>query len=285
MRDVFASVRMTEGTITTADVFLIGDTAYETGFWNFTIGPSGPRRRSRTPATTSRSGSATARASGRCGVISGSRACLRPSCPSRTWARPPARSILTARGRSVAWRRARPAARGGIPRARLKAIRFGRLIDGKGHTIQDALVLVDGERIRSVAAYSKAAVPAGAEQFDFTRLTGIPGLIDVHTHMTYWWDRAPGSRPWQQLEARPAMQTLYMAEENARRTLETGVTTVRDLGSFQYMDISMRDLINRGAMVGPRMFVAGYGLYPTMSPSRTRRRRRPEGTRTAWRAS
>ena len=41
MRDVFASVRMTEGTITTADVFLIGDTAYETGFWNFTIGPIG----------------------------------------------------------------------------------------------------------------------------------------------------------------------------------------------------------------------------------------------------
>src|SRR3989442_1283489 len=149
---------------------------------------------------------------------------------------------------------------------RLKAIRFGRLIDGKGHTIQDALVLVEGDRIRSVGAYAKASIPQGAEQFDFTRLTGIPGLIDVHTHMTYWWDRAPGSRPWQELEARPAMQTLYLAEENARRTLETGVTTVRDLGSFQYMDISMRDLINRGAMVGPRMFVAGYGLFPPLSP-------------------
>jgi len=62
------------------------------------------------------------------------------------------------------------------------------------------------------------------------------------------------------------MQTMFLAQENARKTLETGVTTVRDLGSFEYMDIAMRDLINRGSMVGPRMFVAGYGLYPTMSP-------------------
>jgi imidazolonepropionase-like amidohydrolase len=49
------------------------------------------------------------------------------------------------------------------------------------------------------------------------------------------------------------------------RTLETGVTTVRDLGSDQYMDIAMRDLINRGEMIGPRMFVSGYGLYVTSS--------------------
>jgi imidazolonepropionase-like amidohydrolase len=62
------------------------------------------------------------------------------------------------------------------------------------------------------------------------------------------------------------MQTMFLAQENARKTLETGVTTVRDLGSFQYMDIAMRDLINRGAIVGPRMFVAGYGLYPTLTP-------------------
>ena len=267
MRDVFASVRMTEGTITTADVFLIGDTAYETGFWNFTIGPIG--------STTSEPDSGhyvEIWKRDRTGEWKMWRDIGVPRMPSSELpepdlgpGRPAAPSSPPAGAPShgaVRGPRRAEASHG----ARLKAIRFGRLIDGKGHTIQDALVLVDGERIRSVAAYSKAAVPAGAEQFDFTRLTGIPGLIDVHTHMTYWWDRAPGSRPWQQLEARPAMQTLYMAEENARRTLETGVTTVRDLGSFQYMDISMRDLINRGAMVGPRMFVAGYGLYPTMSP-------------------
>jgi len=164
-----------------------------------------------------------------------------------------------------------PPARGGTApdghsSVRFKAIRFGKLVDGKGHTIPDALVLVDGDRIRSVASYSKSQIPADAERFDLTRLTGIPGMIDVHTHMTYWWDRTPGSRPWQQLDARPPMQTMFLAQENARKTLETGVTTVRDLGSFQYMDIAMRDLINRGAMVGPRMFVAGYGLYPTLTP-------------------
>src|SRR6184192_3641935 len=52
----------------------------------------------------------------------------------------------------------------------------------------------------------------------------------------------------------------------ARCTLETGVTTVRDLGADQYMDIAMRDLINRGEMIGPRMFVCGYGLYVTNTP-------------------
>src|SRR6184192_1290222 len=50
------------------------------------------------------------------------------------------------------------------------------------------------------------------------------------------------------------------------RTLGAGVTTVRDLGSDQYMDMAMRDLINRGEMVGPRMFVCGYGLYITNTP-------------------
>jgi imidazolonepropionase-like amidohydrolase len=59
-----------------------------------------------------------------------------------------------------------------------------------------------------------------------------------------------------------------MAQENARKTLETGVTTVRDLGSSDYDDIAMRDLINRGAMIGPRMFVAGYGLHVNASPIR-----------------
>ena len=260
MRDVFGSVRMTEGTITTADVFLIGDTAYETGFWNFTIGPIG--------STTSEPDSGhyvEIWKRDRAGAWKMWRDIGVPRMPSSEPDVGPSAPETPPTGApsngSVRGPRRAEASHG----ARLKAIRFGRLIDGKGRTIQDALVLVDGDRIRSVAAYSKTSIPAGAEQFDFSRLTGIPGLIDVHTHMTYWWDRAPGSRPWQELEARPAMQTLYLAEENARRTLETGVTTVRDLGSFQYMDISMRDLINRGAMVGPRMFVAGYGLYPTMS--------------------
>jgi imidazolonepropionase-like amidohydrolase len=148
---------------------------------------------------------------------------------------------------------------------RVVVIHFGKLIDGKGRTLIDALVLVQGDRIRAVTT-STAGIPAGVERIDLARFTGIPGLIDAHTHMTYYWDRAPGTKPWEQLNARPPMQTMFLAQENARKTLEAGVTTVRDLGSLQYMDIAMRDLINRGAMTGPRMFVAGYGLYPTYTP-------------------
>jgi imidazolonepropionase-like amidohydrolase len=61
---------------------------------------------------------------------------------------------------------------------------------------------------------------------------------------------------------------VFLAQENARRTLQAGVTTVRDLGANDWDDIAMRDLINRGAMIGPRMFVAGYGLYVADSPLR-----------------
>jgi len=63
----------------------------------------------------------------------------------------------------------------------------------------------------------------------------------------------------------PAVE-VFLARKGAMRTLEAGVTTVSDLGSDQYMDIAMRDLINRGEMVGPRMFVAGYGLTVTSAP-------------------
>ena len=92
-----------------------------------------------------------------------------------------------------------------------------------------------------------------------SRFTLIPGLIDVHTHMTYYWDRTPGTRPLGQ-PRRPAGVTTVLAAENARRTLETGVTTIRDLGAGNEVDYAMRDLINMGKMVGPRMFVAGQGL-------------------------
>jgi imidazolonepropionase-like amidohydrolase len=148
-----------------------------------------------------------------------------------------------------------------------KAIRFGKLLDGSGKVLSGAVVVIEDDRIVSVASADTAIRP-GAERIDLTRYTGIPGLIDVHTHMTFHWDRAPGTRPWQQLGERTTAVNVFLAQENARRTLETGVTTVRDLGAHEYADIAMRDLINRGAMVGPRMFVAGYGLQITREPAR-----------------
>src|SRR6476620_9957919 len=142
--------------------------------------------------------------------------------------------------------------------APVKAIRFGKLVDGTGKELTNAIVIVEGERIKSISTNS-SSIPAGAEVIDLSRYTGIPGLIDVHTHMTYYWDQEPGTRPWTQLGARLPAMTMFLAQENLRKTLETGVTTVRNLHAAEYTDIAMRDLINIGAMTGPRMFVSGYG--------------------------
>ena len=158
----------------------------------------------------------------------------------------------------------------------ITAIRFGRLIDGRGGVTHDAVVVVEGEKITAVGT-GDTAVPKNATVIDLRRFTGLPGLIDAHTHMTFYWDRTPGTRPWSQLGTLNPAVTVFLAQENARKTLEAGVTTVRDLGSWEYLDVAMRDLINRGAMVGPRMYVAGYGLHVTSTPSRARDRDREPG--------
>jgi imidazolonepropionase-like amidohydrolase len=137
-----------------------------------------------------------------------------------------------------------------------KAIKAGRLVDPSGRVLANAVVVIDGDRITSVGT---APPPAGAEIIDLSRFTIVPGMIDVHTHMTYVWDPASGVRPLGQPH-RPAGVITVLAGDNARRTLDTGVTTVRDLGASNEIDYAMRDLINMGRMVGPRMFVAGQGI-------------------------
>src|SRR5215813_13790704 len=140
--------------------------------------------------------------------------------------------------------------------AATKAIRAARVVDGSGNVVTNAVIVVTDDRIVSVRT---GAPPAGVEVIDLGRLTIVPGLIDAHTHMTYFWDRKPGTRPLNQ-PRRPAGVTTVLAAENARLTLETGVTTVRDLGAGNEVDYAMRDLINMRKLVGPRMFVAGQGL-------------------------
>jgi imidazolonepropionase-like amidohydrolase len=138
-----------------------------------------------------------------------------------------------------------------------KVLRFARLWDGS-RIVENAVVVVEGDRIVSVGTGERGA-PAGAEMIDLTRFTALPGLIDLHTHMTYYWGGEPGTRPRGQTGRDPA-ETVRLAQANGQRTLETGVTTVRDLGASAGMDISMRDQINSGRMVGPRMLVAGQGI-------------------------
>jgi imidazolonepropionase-like amidohydrolase len=131
---------------------------------------------------------------------------------------------------------------------------FAHLWDGT-RLLDDVLVTIEAEKIVSVEG-GRQDVPKDA--VDLRRYTAIPGLIDLHTHITYYWDRKPGTRPLGQ-RRRPAV-TVFLAQDNARRTLEAGVTTIRDLGSSNEMDYAMRDLVAIGALPGPRMFVAGQGL-------------------------
>jgi len=141
--------------------------------------------------------------------------------------------------------------------AQPQVIRAGRAWDGT-RVLRDVQIVIDGDHVVRIGDGSEPIV-TNAEVIDLRSYTLVPGLIDLHTHMTYYWDRQPGTRPLNQRRRRPAV-TVFLAQENARRTLETGVTSVRDLGASGDADFAMRDLIAMGAMQGPRMIVAGQGI-------------------------
>jgi len=125
-------------------------------------------------------------------------------------------------------------------------------------TIQNGAVFVRDGKIERVGP-RPATLPKDATVIDFPRHTIVPGLVDLHTHMMYFWDGTPGTRPLSQPRREPAV-TVKVSEANALRTLESGVTTVRDLGAGGGTDLQLRDAINRGEAIGPRMFVAGQGI-------------------------
>jgi len=150
----------------------------------------------------------------------------------------------------------------------VQALRFGHLWDGT-RLIDDATVVVSGTKVVAVSA-GAAQLPPGAQEIDLRKYTAIPGLIDLHTHMTYYWNRDPATKARQPVTPRrtPA-QTAEASFENALRTLETGVTTVRDLGAGGGADYLMRDAVNAGRKVGPRMFVAGSGISAPRNATNT----------------
>ncbi len=138
-----------------------------------------------------------------------------------------------------------------------KALLFGKLWDGTGKVTNNAIVVVDGGRVTQVST-SKSGIPRNAEWFDLRRYSALPGLIDAHTHITYYWEPKLGKNP-RRAEIHP-LARVHLAQENARLTLSTGVTTIRDLNAYADSDIAVRDLIDKGFFPGPRIFTAGQGL-------------------------
>ena len=138
------------------------------------------------------------------------------------------------------------------PAEPLVAVRAARLIDGRGGApIAPAVVLIRGERIE--AAGAGVAIPAGARVIDMGAATLLPGLIDLHTHLTstgvHWEDEL--------LKTTPGQAALHGAH-NALITLMAGFTTCRDMGpTWPYTDIDLRKAIDEGVVPGPRLMVAG----------------------------
>src|SRR5436190_5817685 len=149
--------------------------------------------------------------------------------------------------------------------APLTVIRAGTLIDGVSEAPRkNQLIFVRGERLEKVADGS-AAIPTGTKVIDLSSATVLPGLIDAHTHIFLWGeDPAKGGYDANILKAGIALRAAR-ATYAARRALEQGFTTLRDVETegAGYGDIEIRQAIEEGTIPGPRIFGATRGISTT----------------------
>jgi imidazolonepropionase-like amidohydrolase len=143
--------------------------------------------------------------------------------------------------------------------AQVTAIKAGRLIDTEaGIVLTDQVILIRDGKVAEVG--KGLAIPNNAKVIDLSKMTVLPGLIDCHTHLT---DAATEVDPLDELKT-TAAEKAFGSIPHARKTLEAGFTTVRDVGTYRaFVDLALRDAINRGIVEGPRMYAVG--AYITIS--------------------
>ncbi len=135
-------------------------------------------------------------------------------------------------------------------------IRTGHILDVKtGSEPAAQTIIVTGDRITAIAPTASTPKRSGDIEIDLTKYTVMPGLIDVHTHLTM----ANNFDPYWELSMTPAKEAI-IGVENAKVTLEAGFTTVRNVGANDYTDVALRDEINAGRVPGPHMQVSGPAL-------------------------
>ncbi|MEY2556351.1 MAG: hypothetical protein QOF93_1495 [Verrucomicrobiota bacterium] len=145
-------------------------------------------------------------------------------------------------------------------------LKAARLFDGKSKTLtQNGVVIVQGNKI--VDAGSNLPQPADAQVIDLGDATLSPGFMDGHTHLTLDFSGNYNERRLKEVDLNVSEQAI-LATRYARATVEAGFTTVRDLGSRfvgskEFVDVALRNSINKGVIVGPRMLVATFGIGAT----------------------
>ncbi len=142
------------------------------------------------------------------------------------------------------------------PASQRTLIRAGHVLDVRtGAEAADQTIIVSGDRIVSVSPTASITLAAGDHEIDLRNATVLPGLIDVHTHLTM----DNNFDPYHELSTSVAKSALIGAH-NAKVTLEAGFTTVRNVGADGFADVDLRDAINEGLVEGPHMQVSGPAL-------------------------